>query len=86
MADYLEAPADPGKINLKALLDTVADLTKETQKTIDDMRGKDAKGVNIAEMMELQMRMNKLSQATEMASTLAQALNNSIQSVASKLK
>lgn len=81
---YLDS-SDPGAINLKNLIEAVKDLTRETQTGISAMRGS-ASGVNIGQMMELQMRMNKLSQATEMASTLAQALNQAIQGVASKIK
>jgi hypothetical protein len=82
--DYLQHTTG-GTVDLKQLLSAVDSLTQETQKGIADMK-KSASSVNIADMMALQLRMNKLSQATEMASTLASALNQSIQSVAQKIK
>ncbi|GAB4230473.1 MAG: hypothetical protein Tsb0021_08550 [Chlamydiales bacterium] len=71
-------------IDMESLVEIVNDQTLSVKEMVNKMKAE--KGdISIASMFELQMFMNKLSQLSEMASAVVSAMNQSIQSIASKI-
>ena len=74
--------------NRDALLDEVrrtnAALAEQLRTKIDGLAGREA--ISITDMFEMQMLMNKLSQLSEMSSSVISAANSAISSMARNVK
>lgn len=65
----------------------IKDLTSEVQTALSDIRSKGKQAeTGIFAMFDLQMKMNKLAQASEMSTGVMQAFHQAIQSVSRGLK
>jgi hypothetical protein len=67
------------------LLKTVNDLTVSAKSKIDLMRARRS-SISIPDMLDMQMLMNRLSQLTEMTTSVISSANSSIMSIARSIK
>jgi uncharacterized membrane protein (DUF106 family) len=67
------------------LIDEVRMKTAEVQKKLEELRGAGDQ-LSVAQMFEMQMLMNQLSQLSEMASSVISASNSAIASIARNVK
>jgi hypothetical protein len=74
-----------GSISRTALADSISKQNAAVQAQLSELRGK-SESVSIADMFKMQMTMNKLSQMSEMSSSIMSAQNQAISSVARNLK
>jgi len=68
-----------------ALVSTISDLTAVAKSKIAVIRSKKS-AMSIADIFDLQMAMNKLTQFSEMSTSIISAMNTSIGSVARNMK
>ena len=75
-------------INFSELLTNINELTEVVADKIDAFRSQDGekKEMSIAEMFDLQLAMNKLSQLTEMSTGVVSGMNMAIASMSRNLK
>jgi hypothetical protein len=74
-----------GHFNVKDLFDRVNAATQKVEDQLN--RLKDEKGnISIAQMFEMQMLMNRLSQLSEMSTSIVSASNSAIASMARNVK
>ena len=69
----------------QALLEIVARETRKAQAKIDEMKDATDDNVNISDMFAMQMQMNRLSQLSEMSTSVVSAANNAIKAMAQHL-
>jgi len=74
-----------GNINFSALVSTIDQLSVATTSKIAQIRSKGS-AMSIADMFDLQMAMNKLSQFSEMSTAVISALTSSSNSVSRNIK
>ena len=67
------------------LLETYQAATDEVKRRLESMRAKDD-NISIVDMFEMQMTMNKLSQLSEMSTSVISSVNSAIQSMARNVK
>ena len=72
-------------IEFSVLVDQLNFLTAVAKSKIAEIRGKES-AMSIADMFDLQMSMNKLSQFSEMSTNVIQAMNTAINSVSRGMK
>ncbi|GAB4233737.1 MAG: hypothetical protein Tsb0021_12830 [Chlamydiales bacterium] len=70
--------------SMEELITIVTDATIEVRSKIQDIQAR-ASAISIGDMFDVQMLMNQLSQLTEMSTSVVAAVNNAIQSIASKI-
>ncbi len=75
----------PTNIEFSPLVDTIEQLSLNAKSMIARIRSKRS-AMSIADMFDLQMAMNKLSQFSEMSTSVIAAINTSISSVNRNLK
>lgn len=68
-------------VSFSALVSAIEDLTAVAKSKIAAIRSKRS-SMSIADMFDLQMAMNRLSQLSEMSTSVISAMNNSISSMA----
>lgn len=68
-------------VNFSALVSAIEDLTAVAKSKIAMIRSKRS-AMSIADMFDLQMAMNRLSQLSEMSTSVISSMNNSISSMA----
>ena len=80
-------------IHFKPLIDGIEELTQQVSAKIEAIRRSNGDGVaggnkeiSIAEMFELQMSMNKLTQFSEMSTGVLSGMNSAINTMAHNLK
>jgi len=69
----------------KSLLEFVVQETTNAEKKIDAVRDAGS-AISIADMFEMQQRMNRLSQVSEMTTAVVSAANSAISSMARNVK
>ncbi|MFT4554015.1 MAG: hypothetical protein ACI9S8_002660 [Chlamydiales bacterium] len=69
----------------KSLIEIVAQETHNAQKKIDAIQDAGS-AISISDMFEMQMRMNRLSQFSEMSTAVVGAANSAISSIARNVK
>lgn len=69
----------------KGLLNLVAKRTQEVQARVDQLKAS-GEAISIADMFDMQMAMNKLSQSSEMATSVVSSANQAIISVTRNIK
>lgn len=72
-------------IEFSYLVDVINDLTAIAKSKIEQIRSKKS-AMSIADMFDLQMAMNKLTQFSEMSTAVVQAINQSINSMSRGIK
>lgn len=72
-------------VSFSVLVDEIERLTSIAKSKIASIRSKRS-AMSIADMFDLQMAMNKLSQFSEMSTSLIQAMNTTIGTMARNLK
>ncbi len=72
-------------LNFSVLVDQIDNLTNICKSKIAMIRSKKS-AMSIADMFDLQMAMNKLTQFSEMSTSVISAMNTSIQSMARNMK
>jgi len=72
-------------VDFNVLIDQIEELTGMAKSKIAGIREKRS-AMSIADMFDLQMAMNKLSQMSEMSTSLISALNTSIFAMARNVK
>lgn len=72
-------------LQFSALVSTINDLTAVAKSKIAVIRSKKS-AMSIADMFDLQMAMNKLSQFSEMSTSIISAMNTSVNSIARNMK
>jgi hypothetical protein len=75
----------PANIEFSPLIDTIENLSLTAKSMIARIRSKRS-AMSIADMFDLQMAMNKLSQFSEMSTSVIAAINTSISAVNRNLK
>jgi len=75
----------PTNIEFSPLVDTIEQLSLNAKSMIAKIRSKRS-AMSIADMFDLQMAMNKLSQFSEMSTSVISAINTSISAVNRNLK
>jgi hypothetical protein len=68
-------------ISFSALVSAIEDLTAVAKSKIAMIRSKRS-SMSIADMFDLQMAMNRLSQLSDMSTSVIQAMNNSVSTMA----
>ena len=68
-------------IDKQALVEIVSDLTVQTQSKLDHIRAQGS-SVSIGDMFDMQMIMNRLSQMSEMVTSVMSGMNSAILSMA----
>jgi hypothetical protein len=68
-------------ISFSALVSAIEDLTMVAKSKIAMIRSKRS-SMSIADMFDLQMAMNRLSQLSDMSTSVIQAMNNSVSTMA----
>ena len=77
--------ADRKGVTFSVLVDAIEDLTQIAKSKIAMIRSKKS-AMSIADMFDLQMAMNKLSQFSEMSTSVISAMNSALTSMARNLK
>jgi len=72
-------------VSFSVLVDEIEHLTQMAKSKIAEIRGKRS-AMSIADMFDLQMAMNKLSQMSEMSTSMISAMNTAIQSMSRNIK
>jgi len=72
-------------ISLKSLLDVVNNATISAKAKLNQMQARRS-SISIADMFDMQMLMNHLSQLSEMSSSVVSAANTSVMSMARSIK
>jgi len=72
-------------ITFSVLVSTINDLTSVAMSKIAQIRSKKS-SMSIADMFDLQMAMNKLTQFSEMSTSVITAMNTSVNDVARNMK
>jgi hypothetical protein len=72
-------------VDFSVLVDEIERLTQVAKSKIAAIRSKRS-AMSIADMFDLQMAMNKLSQFSEMSTSIISAMNTSVTSMARNLK
>ena len=72
-------------IDKVALVDIIGDITEQVQAKLDVIKAK-ATSASIGDMFDMQMLMNRLSQISEMSTSVMSALNTAIMSMARNIK
>ena len=72
-------------VNVNFLLDIVNDATVSAKNKLEQMKAKRS-SISIADMFDMQMMMNHLSQVSEMSTSVVAAMNTSISSMARNVK
>jgi hypothetical protein len=73
--------AEKKGISFSALISAIEDLTAVAKSKIAMIRSKRS-SMSIADMFDLQMAMNRLSQLSDMSTSVIQAMNTSVGSIA----
>lgn len=68
------------------LKNIVNDATKDVKAKLEHIKKSNKSSINIADMFEMQMLMNHLSQLSEMSTAVASASNTAIASMARNVK
>ncbi len=71
--------------NAAALIEAVARETRDVKEKLEVIKSKGS-SISIADMFEMQMKMNKLNQLSEMSSGVVAASNSAISSAARNIK
>jgi hypothetical protein len=74
-----------GGIEISPLFDAVTNATEDVKKKLKILQGKGS-NISIADMFEMQMLMNRLSQLSEMSTSVVSASNSAISSMARNVK
>ena len=77
--------ADRKGISFSVLVDMIEDLTQIAKSKIAMIRSKKS-AMSIADMFDLQMAMNKLSQFSEMSTSVITAMNTALSSMARNIR
>ena len=77
--------SDRKGMTFSVLVDMIEDLTQIAKSKIAMIRSKKS-AMSIADMFDLQMAMNKLSQFSEMSTSIISAMNSALTSMARNLK
>jgi hypothetical protein len=72
-------------LQFSVLVNTINDLTAVAKSKIAIIRSKKS-AMSIADMFDLQMAMNKLTQFSEMSTSVISAMNSSVNSIARNMK
>ena len=70
---------------IETLLKVVSDATIDARTKIDDIKNR-ADEISIGDMFDMQMLMNRLSQLSEMSTSVVNASNSAISSMARNVK
>ena len=86
LADHqLDGVVGGQAIGSQDLTSTIATATESVKNKLAEM-GKGGPSINIVQMFEMQMTMNKLSQLSEMSTSIVSASNSAIASMARNIK
>lgn len=77
--------ADKQGVSFSVLVDEIERLTQVTKSKIAQIRSKRS-AMSIADMFDLQMAMNKLTQFSEMSTSVISAMNSSISTLNRNIK
>lgn len=77
--------ADRKGVSFSVLVDMIEDLTQIAKSKIAMIRSKKS-AMSIADMFDLQMAMNKLSQFSEMSTSVISSMNSALSSMARNIK
>lgn len=72
-------------IDIGSFVELLKSLTEKVKGKVNELKGKE-NGASIADMFDLQLEMNHLSQMSETSTQLASAMHQANQSVARNLK
>jgi len=72
-------------ISLKSLLDVVNNATVSAKQKLEQMKSRRS-SISIADMFDMQMLMNHLSQLSEMSTSVVSAANASVMGMARNIK
>jgi len=72
-------------VQFTKLIDFISSLSDDASQMIAQIRSKKS-AMSVADMFQLQMAMNKLSQSTEMSSGMVAAINGAISAINRNLK
>jgi hypothetical protein len=76
----MDQPLDP-----RPLMDAVIEATEQVKKKLEELR-QEGDQISVVDMFEMQMLMNKLSQLSEMSTSVIAASNSAIASMARNTK
>lgn len=71
--------------NIGSLVDTLTEATNEVKSQLQEMKAKGS-NISIVDMFQMQMKMNRLSQLSEMTTGVVGAANTAIASMARNVK
>lgn len=74
-----------GGVEIKPLFDAVTQATEDVKSKLKILQSKGS-NISIADMFEMQMLMNRLSQLSEMSTSVVSASNSAISSMARNVK
>lgn len=77
--------SDRKGVSFSVLVDMIEDLTQIAKSKIASIRSKKS-AMSIADMFDLQMAMNKLSQFSEMSTSVISSMNSALSSMARNIK
>jgi hypothetical protein len=85
MADSSKLGTDLAGFEVDTLVQAVEDLTNNAKAKIDDIKER-GDSISIADMFDMQMQMNHLSQMSEATTAVVNACNTAIMSMARNVK
>lgn len=68
------------------LKETLSDAMEWAKTKLDEIKAKSREDINIGDMFEMQMLMNKLSQTSEMSSSIVSACHQALMSLSRNIK